>query len=375
MKTVKVLDKEFSLYIPQEKIENAIQAVADQVNIDLADKNPLFLVVLNGAFMFASELFKRLTIPCEISFVKLSSYAGTETTNVVRELIGLDHSLDGRHVVVVEDIVDTGHTMRYTLQKLRDLKAVDVRIATLFFKPANFQYDYPIDYKGMDIGNEFIEGYGLDYDQQGRNLPDIYKVIDNTKNTTSAMRNIILFGPPGAGKGTQSQFLREKYQLTYISTGEILREEIAADTELGLQVKGIISQGGLVSDEIVAAIIEKKLSENLSSPGFLFDGYPRTVKQAEIRDEMMQKYGIALTGVRSLEVPENLLIERMLERGKISGRADDNIDSIKHRFVEYEAKTKPVLDYYQGSGKLYAVNGVGEIPQIFKNLCEVIDTL
>ena len=375
MKTVKVLDKEFSLYIPQEKIENAIQAVADQVNIDLADKNPLFLVVLNGAFMFASELFKRLTIPCEISFVKLSSYAGTETTNMVRELIGLDHSLDGRHVVVVEDIVDTGHTMRYTLQKLRDLKAVDVRIATLFFKPANFQYDYPIDYKGMDIGNEFIVGYGLDYDQQGRNLPDIYKVIDNTKNTTSAMRNIILFGPPGAGKGTQSQFLREKYQLTYISTGEILREEIAAETELGLQVKGIISQGGLVSDEIVAAIIEKKLSENLSSPGFLFDGYPRTVKQAEILDEMMQKYGIALSGVLSLEVPENLLIERMLERGKISGRADDNIDSIKHRFVEYEAKTKPVLDYYQGSGKLYAVNGVGEIPQIFKNLCEVIDTL
>ena len=178
------------------------------------------------------------------------------------------------------------------------------------------------------------------------------------------MLNLILFGPPGAGKGTQSQFLREKYQLTYISTGEILREEIAAETELGLQVKGIISQGGLVSDEIVAAIIEKKLSENISSPGFLFDGYPRTVKQAEI-----------LAGVLSLEVPENLLIERMLERGKISGRADDNIDSIKHRFVEYEAKTKPVLDYYQGTGKLYAVNGVGEIPEIFKKLCEVIDTL
>ena len=189
------------------------------------------------------------------------------------------------------------------------------------------------------------------------------------------MLNIILFGPPGAGKGTQSQFLREKYQLTYISTGEILREEIAAETELGLQVKGIISQGGLVSDEIVAAIIEKKISENLSSSGFLFDGYPRTVKQAEILDEMMKKYNIALTGVLSLEVPENLLIERMLERGKVSGRADDNIDSIKHRFVEYEAKTKPVLDYYQGSGKLYAVNGVGEIPEIFKNLCGVIDGL
>ena len=177
MKTVRVLDKEFSLYIPQEKIENAIQHVADQINHDLNGQNPLFLVVLNGAFMFASELFKRLTIPCEISFVKLSSYSGTETTNVVRELIGLDHSLEGRHVVLVEDIVDTGHTMKYTLEKLRQLRAVDARIATLFFKPESFQYNYPINYKGMDISNEFIVGYGLDYNQQGRNLPDIYKVI------------------------------------------------------------------------------------------------------------------------------------------------------------------------------------------------------
>ncbi|MCR5013899.1 MAG: hypoxanthine phosphoribosyltransferase [Bacteroidales bacterium] len=178
MKTVKVLDKEFALYIPQEKIENSIQKVADQINIDLDGKNPLFLVVLNGAFMFAAELFKRLTIPCEISFVKLSSYSGTETTNVVRELIGLDRSLEGRHVVIVEDIVDTGHTIRYTLDKLYRLNAVNVRIATLFFKPNSFQYDYPIDYKGMDIANEFIVGYGLDYNDQGRNLPDIYQVIE-----------------------------------------------------------------------------------------------------------------------------------------------------------------------------------------------------
>ena len=178
MKKVKVLDKEFGLYIPQEKIEASVQTVADQINHDMEGMNPLFLVVLNGAFMFASELFKRLTIPCEISFVKLTSYAGTESTSVVRELIGLDHSLEGRHVVIVEDIVDTGHTMRYTIQKLRDLKAADVRIATMFFKPSNFKYSYPIDYKGMDIGNEFIVGYGLDYDQQGRNLPDIYKIIE-----------------------------------------------------------------------------------------------------------------------------------------------------------------------------------------------------
>ena len=178
MKTAKVLDKEFGLYIPQETIEAKIQEVADQINHDLDGLNPLFLVVLNGAFMFASELFKRLTIPCEISFVKLTSYSGTKTTNIIRELIGLDHAMNGRHVVIVEDIVDTGHTMRHTIQKLRHLKAADVRIATLFFKPENFNYSFPIDYKGMDISNEFIVGYGLDYDQQGRNLPDIYKIIE-----------------------------------------------------------------------------------------------------------------------------------------------------------------------------------------------------
>ncbi|MCR5038905.1 MAG: adenylate kinase [Bacteroidales bacterium] len=189
------------------------------------------------------------------------------------------------------------------------------------------------------------------------------------------MLNIILFGPPGAGKGTQSQFLREKYHLTYISTGEILREEIAAESELGLQVKEIIGKGGLVSDDIVARIIEKKLSENLDSAGFLFDGYPRTVPQAEILDDLMQKYNMALSGVLSLKVPEEMLIERMLERGKVSGRADDNIDSIKHRFVEYNEKTHPVMGFYEAKGQLHHVNGVGEIPHIFANLCSVIETL
>ena len=200
----------------------------------------------------------------------------------------------------------------------------------------------------------------------------IYRISIKSLNN---MLNIILFGPPGAGKGTQSQFLREKYHLTYISTGEILREEIAAESELGLQVKEIIGKGGLVSDDIVARIIEKKLSENLNSPGFLFDGYPRTVPQAEILDDLLKKYDMTLSGVLSLEVPEEMLIERMLERGKVSGRADDNIDSIKHRFVEYNEKTQPVMGFYEAKGQLYHVNGVGEIPQIFANLCTVIDKL
>ena len=189
------------------------------------------------------------------------------------------------------------------------------------------------------------------------------------------MLNIILFGPPGAGKGTQSQFLREKYNLTYLSTGEILREEIAAESELGLQVKEIIGKGGLVSDEIVAKIIEKKLSDNRDSAGFLFDGYPRTVRQAEILDELLAKFDMPLSGVLSLEVPEELLIERMLERGKTSGRADDNLESIKHRFVEYNEKTHPVTDFYEAKGNLHPVNGVGEIPQIFEKLCTVIEAL
>ena len=189
------------------------------------------------------------------------------------------------------------------------------------------------------------------------------------------MLNIVLFGPPGAGKGTQSQFLREKYKLTYISTGEILREEIAAESELGLQVKELIGKGNLVSDEIVAKIIEKKISGNRHSAGFLFDGYPRTVPQAETLDRLMQEFDLRLTCVLSLEVPEDLLIQRMIERGKTSGRADDNIDSIKHRFVEYAEKTRPVLDFYKDSGKLHPVNGVGEIPQIFEKLCDVIDAL
>lgn len=178
MNTIKVKDKLFSLYIPQEKIENSIKEIAVQINRDTKDLNPIFLVMLNGAFMFASELFKHVTVECEISFVKLTSYSGTKSTHVIRELIGLDHSLEGRNVVIVEDIIDTGHTMKHTIEQLKELNAKSIRIATLFFKPRSFQYDFPIDYKAMDIDNEFIVGYGLDYDQFGRNLPGIYKIVE-----------------------------------------------------------------------------------------------------------------------------------------------------------------------------------------------------
>lgn len=178
MKEVQLHDKRFSVSIGADKIDAAVQIVADKINADYEGKKPLFLVVLNGAFMFASDLFKKLTIECEVSFVKLSSYSGTSTTHVVRELIGLDEALTDRNVIVVEDIIDTGITMENTIQKLKHLQAADVKIVTLLYKPLAFQKDYAIDYIGIEIPNDFIVGYGLDYDGLGRNLPDIYKIIE-----------------------------------------------------------------------------------------------------------------------------------------------------------------------------------------------------
>ncbi len=179
MKKVQVRDKEFSLFLTEEDIAKAVEQVADMINTDMLGRDPLFLCVLNGAFIFASDLLKKVEVDCEISFVKLSSYVGTKTTNTVRELIGLDKVLTDRTVVVIEDIIDTGITMAYTLEKLRKLGASDVRIATLLFKPEAFKKNYAIDYVGIVIPNEFIVGYGLDYDGHGRNLPDIYKIIED----------------------------------------------------------------------------------------------------------------------------------------------------------------------------------------------------
>lgn len=177
MSVIQVWDKQFEPFIGGEAIDEAVQKIADGINRDYKDKNPLLLALLNGAFIFAADLMRKLTIPCEISFVKYASYAGVKSTNEVKELIGLGEEIRGRHIIVVEDIVDTGITMDHLLEDIHRKDPVDVRIACFCFKPAAFRKSFPIDYLGMSIPNDFIVGYGLDYNGHGRNLPEIYKIV------------------------------------------------------------------------------------------------------------------------------------------------------------------------------------------------------
>ena len=177
MNTIHIKDKTFVSFITEDKILNEVSRVANEINRDLAGKEPLFLSVLNGSFMFASDLMKRITIPCEISFVKLASYAGTSTTGKVKELVGLNEDITGRTVVIVEDIVDTGITMKNLVETLKSKNPAEVRIATLLVKPDKLQVKLDIDYVAMNIPNDFIVGYGLDYDGKGRNYRDIYTVV------------------------------------------------------------------------------------------------------------------------------------------------------------------------------------------------------
>lgn len=178
MKQVKIHDKEFKLFISHEKIQSVVDGMAEKMNNDLNGKNPLFLCILNGSFMFAAELFKRIDfVESEISFVKLASYSGDQTTGNVKQLIGLNEDIEGRTVVVLEDIVDTGITIDNILLQLHGLNPKEVYIATLLLKPEALQKDVELNYVGMEIPNDFIVGYGLDYDGFGRNLIDIYTVI------------------------------------------------------------------------------------------------------------------------------------------------------------------------------------------------------
>ena len=188
------------------------------------------------------------------------------------------------------------------------------------------------------------------------------------------MLNIVLFGPPGAGKGTQSQKLIDQYHLIHLSTGDLLRSEIAAGTELGLKAKALMDQGILVPDEVVIGMIDTKLKENKNAAGFIFDGFPRTVPQAESLDVLLQQNGTAISGMIALEVNEEELTSRLLLRGQTSGRPDDqNEELVRKRVQEYNTKTAPVAGYYARQNKYHAVNGIGEIEEIFGEICAIID--
>ncbi len=177
MSTIQIKDKQFTISIPEEEILQSVQRVADAINRDLEGKNPLFLSVLNGAFMYTADLMKRIQIPCEISFIKLSSYSGTSSTGEVKQLVGLNQDIKGRTVVIVEDIVDTGLTMQRLLEILAEKEPAEVHISTLLVKPEKLQVPLTVDYAAMEIPNDFIVGYGLDYDGFGRNYKDIYTVV------------------------------------------------------------------------------------------------------------------------------------------------------------------------------------------------------
>lgn len=178
MGRVTIKDKTFETFIPEEEILRRVKVVADRINVDMAGKNPLFLAVLNGAFVFAADLLRMITIPCEISFVKLASYEGTTSTGKVKEVIGINENLAGRTVVIVEDIVDTGLTMKQMVESLGTRQPESVHICTLLLKPDKLKVDLDIEYVAMEVPNEFILGYGLDYDQQGRQLRDIYTLVE-----------------------------------------------------------------------------------------------------------------------------------------------------------------------------------------------------
>lgn len=178
MALITIKDKQFKLSIESRAIQEAVKKIGEQINRDMNGQNPLFICVLNGAFMFAADLMKTVDIPCEITFIKLSSYDGLYTTGSVKEVLGLSESVIGRNVVVVEDIVDTGITMEKIITSLKTKGASSIKVATFLQKPAALQRDIQIDYIAMKIPNDFIVGYGLDYDGYGRNLKDIYTVVD-----------------------------------------------------------------------------------------------------------------------------------------------------------------------------------------------------
>jgi adenylate kinase len=367
---VQLDDKFFTPFLSHEEIQEQVKRVALEVAEDFKDEVPIFVCVLNGAFMFASDFLKAYPYDCEVSFVKLSSYRGFSSTGIVKTLLDVSENVEGRSVVVLEDIIDTGRTLKELLHLFSDINVKKFRVASMFYKPEVYDGEYNIDYVGIKIPNKFIVGYGLDYNELGRNLPDVYQLKENH------MINLVLFGKPGAGKGTQANFLKEKYNLKHISTGDVFRYNIKNNTELGKLAKSYMDKGDLVPDEVTIKMLEEEVDKKPDANGFIFDGFPRTNAQAEALDSFLSTKDMKINATIALEADDEVLIQRLLERGKVSGRTDDqDEEKIRNRFEEYNAKTAPLMEYYKMQAKFYSVNGIGSIDEITERLCKVIDAL
>ncbi len=367
---IKLQDKYFVPYVSSSEIQEQVKRVAEEVAEDFKDEVPIFICVLNGAFMFTSDFLKAYPYDCEVSFVKLSSYSGLSSTGIVKTLLDVPENVKGRSVIILEDIIDTGRTLQELLHLFSEVNVKTFKIAAMFYKPEAYDGEYNIDYVGMTIPNRFIVGYGLDYNELGRNLPEVYQIKENF------MINLVLFGKPGAGKGTQANFLKEKYNLKHISTGDVFRYNIKNGTDLGKQAKLFIDKGDLVPDEVTIKMLEAEVLKNKDANGFIFDGFPRTIAQAEALDTLLNALDMKVNATIALEADDDILTQRLLERGKISGRTDDQDETkIRNRFEEYNIKTAPLMDYYRKQEKFFSVNGIGSIDEITERLVSVIDGL
>ncbi|MEA1785917.1 adenylate kinase [Arenibacter sp. GZD96] len=367
---IQLYDKYFEPYISETEISSAIKKMAEAIADDYKNEIPLFVGVLNGSFMFVSDFLKAYPHPCEVSFVKLSSYHGLTSTGIVKTLLDVPENIEGKSVIILEDIIDTGRTVKELVHLFSQTNVKEFKIAPLFYKSSVYTGEYPIAYYGMEIPDKFIVGYGLDYKELGRNLKEVYQL--NQKN----MINLVLFGKPGAGKGTQATFLKEKYNLKHISTGDVFRYNISNDTDLGKLAKSYIDKGDLVPDEVTIKMLRDEVEKNPEANGFIFDGFPRTTAQAEALDNLLESKDMKIHGTIALEAEDAVLIARLLERGKVSGRSDDaDEEKIKNRFEEYNQKTAPLAAYYENQGKFYRVNGIGAIEEITQRLEKVIGGL
>jgi adenylate kinase len=367
---IKIHDKNFELFLTENEIFEAVKRMAVEIAADYKDEIPIFVGVLNGSFMFVSDFLKNYPHPCEVSFVKLSSYRGLTSTGIVETLLDVPENIEGKSVIILEDIIDTGRTLQELVHMFSNTNVKNFRIASLFFKSEIYNGEYAIDYVGMKIPDRFIVGYGLDYREQGRNLREVYQI------NQAHMINLVLFGKPGAGKGTQASYLKEKYNLKHISTGDVFRYNIKNNTELGLLAKSFMDKGDLVPDEVTIDMLKEEVEKNPEASGFIFDGFPRTTAQAEALDNFMDSRDMRIDATIALEAEDEVLIERLLQRGKVSGRTDDqNEQKIRNRFEEYNQKTAPLKEYYQAQGKFHSVNGIGEIEEITTRLASVIETL